>query len=360
MSVLHEKRQRDLFLTANETTFFTTENPDGWTALTVVVDGRGDANMNGATVRVYGWIGGVRALLGSAVTTSAGPTNPINVLEAVDAFEVSVQALGATSVETNVAIIAYGTEPAQSPTTLLTLAGDATGPSNANTVGSLAGGLILASADAAQGAGAALVFGGAGAASVGIVRIPYTAGTQIILNRRVASGLADAPILSVIGTSNLILGDSANQYATLDIYAVNVALIGLNNNYFNSPNHVFSTYNGIETARFSPVNSGANVFLFATTNASNTIKQADNVTNGATGAPTTIQAQNATGTTSTGGDLTLAPGTGTTSNGKLNFANAITGLTVGAAGAGAALPATPTGYWTVKINGVAQRIPYYA
>jgi hypothetical protein len=45
--------------------------------------------------------------------------------------------------------------------------------------------------------------------------------------------------------------------------------------------------------------------------------QADLVTNGATGALTTIRAQNATGTTSTGGQLKLQSGTGTTAAGTL-------------------------------------------
>jgi hypothetical protein len=48
-----------------------------------------------------------------------------------------------------------------------------------------------------------------------------------------------------------------------------------------------------------------------------TIKQNDNVTNSGTGAATTIQAQNATGTTSVGGDLVLTSGTGTSTNGNL-------------------------------------------
>lgn len=46
-------------------------------------------------------------------------------------------------------------------------------------------------------------------------------------------------------------------------------------------------------------------------------------TNGATGAKITVQAQNATGTTSTGGDLTLTAGTGTSLYGSLNLLSPI-------------------------------------
>lgn len=50
-----------------------------------------------------------------------------------------------------------------------------------------------------------------------------------------------------------------------------------------------------------------------------TVKQADNTTNGATAQTLTMQAQNATGTTSTGGQLSLKSGTGTTAAGEIRF-----------------------------------------
>lgn len=49
------------------------------------------------------------------------------------------------------------------------------------------------------------------------------------------------------------------------------------------------------------------------------INQADNTTNSATASLMTLQAQNATGTTATGGGLTLGTGTGTTANGVLTI-----------------------------------------
>ena len=50
-----------------------------------------------------------------------------------------------------------------------------------------------------------------------------------------------------------------------------------------------------------------------------TISQADNTTNGATASALTIQAQDATGTTSIGAALNLKPGSGTLANGVLNL-----------------------------------------
>jgi hypothetical protein len=49
-------------------------------------------------------------------------------------------------------------------------------------------------------------------------------------------------------------------------------------------------------------------------------------------------------------------GTGTSTTHRLNT---VVGTTVGAAGAASALPATPTGYITMNINGTDRKIPYY-
>lgn len=50
-------------------------------------------------------------------------------------------------------------------------------------------------------------------------------------------------------------------------------------------------------------------------------------------------------------------GTGTSTTHRLNT---VVGTTVGAAGGASALPATPTGYITINVNGADQKIPYYA
>lgn len=68
------------------------------------------------------------------------------------------------------------------------------------------------------------------------------------------------------------------------------------------------------------ITPGAALALQAKTTASTSVtySQADNVTNSATGAPTTLQAQNATGTTAIGGALNLTSGTGTSRYGDVN------------------------------------------
>lgn len=53
--------------------------------------------------------------------------------------------------------------------------------------------------------------------------------------------------------------------------------------------------------------------------ASPVVKQADLTTNSGTGQPLSVHAQNETGTTSTGGDLNLASGTGTSADGAVNL-----------------------------------------
>lgn len=57
---------------------------------------------------------------------------------------------------------------------------------------------------------------------------------------------------------------------------------------------------------------------------------------------------------STGGVVTIGTGTATT-----HVLNTVVGTTVGAAGGASALPATPTGYVTMNINGTDRKIPYY-
>lgn len=53
-------------------------------------------------------------------------------------------------------------------------------------------------------------------------------------------------------------------------------------------------------------------------------------------------------------------GTKTLTAAVITRLNNTTATTVGAAGAGAALPVTPTGYILINIGGVASKIPYYA
>ena len=84
----------------------------------------------------------------------------------------------------------------------------------------------------------------------------------------------------------------------------------------------------------------------------------DKSTNSGTGVSLTIAAQNETGTTSTGGDLILQAGTGTSTNGAININNVPSTTTTPSAG-GHALPASAAAFITVKVNGVSRQIAVY-
>lgn len=74
-----------------------------------------------------------------------------------------------------------------------------------------------------------------------------------------------------------------------------------------------------EALRVTPVSAGTTTVQFASTVTAVSIRQADLTTNSGTGAATTVQAQNETGTTSVGGALNLTSGTGTSTNGAVNL-----------------------------------------
>jgi len=74
-----------------------------------------------------------------------------------------------------------------------------------------------------------------------------------------------------------------------------------------------------EAYRVTPVSAGTTTLQAASTVTAVIYKQADLTTNSGVGAATTVQAQNETGTTSTGGNLVLTSGTGTSTNGTVNL-----------------------------------------
>lgn len=87
---------------------------------------------------------------------------------------------------------------------------------------------------------------------------------------------------------------------------------------FDSPTTSFRSAGGTDFIDFTPALAALMQFnVNATTSA--TINQANTATNSATGVTLTIQAQNATGTTSNGGMLALTSGTGTTAAGNVNL-----------------------------------------
>lgn len=194
---------------------------------------------------------------------------------------------------------------------------------------------------------------------------------QSIAGITLDAGAANA-IAFQVGTQKLFSVINASSQSTLFVDSTSVGFaIQANNsgqyielfasvgNFFDGPAVSFRDGSQSPTITWSIVSSGATSAQIAATVTSFTINQGDNSTNSATGASITIQAQNTTGTTSIGGDLILSPGSGTSSNGKLTFNNLITTGTAPGAGGGSALPATPAGYATIKINGVSRQIAYY-
>lgn len=85
-----------------------------------------------------------------------------------------------------------------------------------------------------------------------------------------------------------------------------------------SVNPTFTTFNDtVEAYRITPISAGTTTLEAASTVTALIYRQADLTTASGTGATTTIQAQNETGTTSTGGNLVLTSGTGTTIAGSV-------------------------------------------
>lgn len=101
---------------------------------------------------------------------------------------------------------------------------------------------------------------------------------------------------------------------------------------------------------FNPVSAGVSSIQLANTATAFNLNQADKTTNASTGATFTIQAQNETGTTSTGGALTLTSGTGTTAAGSVNIqAGGVNKLVVAASGQ-AAFSDTATALTIVPVS----------
>lgn len=151
----------------------------------------------------------------------------------------------------------------------------------------------------------------------------------------------------VLSTGNGVIVYMA--FASGNVYVSGTSLVTFSTNFVSGTGvDIVPIYNGAAQVRFGNLVTSAKLSI------------ADNTVNSTTGVVLSVLGQNSTGTTATGGDLAIGPGTGTTANGKLALTNIITGSTVGAAGGASALPATPTGYLNIKVNGSAQRVPYYA
>lgn len=124
------------------------------------------------------------------------------------------------------------------------------------------------------------------------------------------------------GTPGLITlqsgGSSSNSTIYLDKTTVEIGGGGASvaTIYLEAP-QVLLRDNSLNTScTFTPAIAGAS-WSMASNVASFSLTQADKTTNAGTGAPLTIQAQNETGTTSVGGALILASGSGTSTHGSI-------------------------------------------
>lgn len=151
---------------------------------------------------------------------------------------------------------------------------------------------------------------GTGTSANGFVNI-YSGTTQLVqyyLNGT-SSGLAVSSGRAGLG----IVTGGSGQY--IQLQATNGAGVV----YLDTPTVKFRDTAAADTIVFTLAATGTTSLQFATGINALSISQADKTTNSGTGATFTIQAQNETGTGSTGGDLSLKSGTGTTTQGSIDI-----------------------------------------
>lgn len=209
----------------------------------------------------------------------------------------------------------------------VTLGGDVTGAANVNTVvkiqgntvtsGALTKGQFFVASSSSNWAAVTL--------SGDISESGATAGLLTVININGSSvptggSLTTGNVLQVTGASTL-------SYAAINLAGGTNFVTGL----LPSSNQSAQTMSGDVTGTTSSntvisitgsagsvnIASTGNILTWNTATTAPGIKQSDKTTNSGTGATLTIQAQNETGTTSTGGGLTLTSGTGTTAAGAL-------------------------------------------
>lgn len=171
-----------------------------------------------------------------------------------------------------------------------------------------------------------IVPSGSNPAQSGLIRLPNNVG----VNARNAANTADVALLTIDGSNNVSIGDAVNG-AILNLAAPTAVMVNT------APSLAFSS--GIS----APV-----------------ISQADLTTVSGTGQALTVHAQNETGTTSTGGGLVLASGTGTTAAGNVTLKTgsaqqiliAPTAITIGTTATSLNLQSGGTNYITVASNAV--------
>lgn len=164
---------------------------------------------------------------------------------------------------------------------------------------------------------------GASAATDGKIRLPYNGVSAVTVIGVKDSSNNDRKFLTW-GAGDLIQLGEASRVFDITTLSSTINLNSTTHNIVVGAGHWtlqdFSANNLLQINTSTPaMNIGlANVNYLATV-ASPTIKQADDSTGSATGDALTIQAQNATGATSTGGALVLTSGTGTSINGSVRL-----------------------------------------
>lgn len=129
-----------------------------------------------------------------------------------------------------------------------------------------------------------------------------TANAVTAVASRNAGNTADITLLRTDSSNDVLLGDLTNATG------INLQLAtGANAFTLQSPAHYFQVFPASALMQWDPSSTGL------------TLNQANLTTASGTGGSFTLQAQNETGTTSTGGALNLTTGTGTSTNGALNL-----------------------------------------
>lgn len=269
--------------------FFVASSTSNWAATTLSGDITESATTAGQLTVVS---------INSATVPAAGSLTTGNGLYVTGASALSYSALNLAGGANYVT----GTLPVGN---LPSLAGDVTGTITANTVISLTGGSgvvniaatgnIITWATATTAPGIAqtdkTTNGGTGAAlTIQAQNETGTTSTGGALNLTSGTGTTAAGnvVIKTGGTARLTIAPASAAFA-----------------------------DSATALTITPVSSGTTTVTAAATVTAFTINQSDLTTNSGTGAALTVQAQNETGTTSTGGTLSLTSGTGTTAAGPV-------------------------------------------
>jgi hypothetical protein len=214
-------------------------------------------------------------------------------------------------------------------------------------------------------------------ASSTTLNIGASSGTTSVLGTTI--GLSNATTLNINGASPTLASTSTGtltlfntNLTTVNAFGVVTTFSALNNvtNFtLGGGTAATGTYNlfgkaVVSTSILNLWNGAIGTTISSTANiATNTItgttaSSTVNIATGANSATSGITNVNI-GTGALSGGATSTIQIGSTSNTASIRLNVPTGTTVGTAGAGTALPATPVGYMTVNVSGTNYKIPYY-